>query len=50
MLNNLSIGNIYKDDLKEVYFKNIEKINEIKLISETQKLPICIECCVEKIR
>jgi sulfatase maturation enzyme AslB (radical SAM superfamily) len=50
MLNNLSIGNIYKDDLKEVYFKNIEKINEIKLISETKKLPICTECCVEKIR
>jgi len=50
MLNNFSIGNIYKDDLKEIYCENIKEISEIKLLSEAQKLPICLECCVEKIR
>ena len=50
MLNNLPIGNIYIDDLNEIYQKNITKITEIKTLAENKKLPICYQCCVEKIR
>lgn len=50
MLTQTIIGNIYKDDLSEVFEKNRKKIEEIKGKAETGMLPICYECCVEKIR
>ncbi len=50
MLTQTVIGNIYLNDLSEVFDKNREKIEEIKEKAQTGMLPICYQCCVEKIR
>jgi radical SAM protein with 4Fe4S-binding SPASM domain len=50
MLTQTVMGNIYLNDLSEVFEKNRKKIEEIKGKAETGMLPICYECCVEKIR
>jgi len=49
MLNEISIGNIYNDELEKMYADNNDKINRILQMANSHKLDICSECCVEKI-
>lgn len=50
MLTNYIAGNIYSESLKKIWIKNYIKIQELKKLAESKKLPVCLECCVEKIR
>ncbi|MCX7905671.1 MAG: radical SAM protein [Elusimicrobiales bacterium] len=49
MLNNFSIGNLKERSLREVFLENIDVISKIKNFCEDGKLPICRQCCVEKV-
>lgn len=49
MLNNFVIGNIYENDIKDIFRKNKDKINNLLNLSNLKKLQICKHCCVEKI-
>ncbi|MEF3279686.1 MAG: radical SAM protein [Elusimicrobiota bacterium] len=49
MLNEFYIGNIYQESLTDIFTKNIDKIETIKNLANSKKLPVCYQCCVEKI-
>ncbi len=49
MLNEFYIGNIYNENLCEIFKKNSKNIGMLKKLSSEKKLLICFQCCVEKI-
>jgi len=50
MLTNWHAGNIKNMEISKILEKAKEKSEEIKRMAENKVLPICRECCVEKIR
>lgn len=49
MLTGVIIGNIYRDDPEDIFKKNSTLIKSLEQLSRSLKLPVCRECCVEKI-
>lgn len=52
MLPNLTIGNVFSDGLPGIFSDNhaLASLNRIKELSDSGKLPVCGECCVEKLK
>lgn len=50
MLTNWRVGNVMSMEISEIIEKAKKKSQEIKRMAEEKILPICKECCVEKIR
>lgn len=49
MLTNFMIGNLKKGDIGDIFAENRDKIDRILALAESGTLPICRQCCVEKI-
>ncbi|PIS47433.1 MAG: hypothetical protein COT17_03335 [Elusimicrobia bacterium CG08_land_8_20_14_0_20_51_18] len=49
MLTNFTAGNVKTENLQEIFSKNMKKTGMILALADSGKLPVCRQCCVEKI-
>jgi hypothetical protein len=49
MLTNFIIGNIKEREISSILNDNIKKIEKIFNLANSGEIPICGQCCVEKI-
>jgi len=50
MLTNFSIGNIKNNNIIEIFESSKDQIDNLLNIANNGKLPVCSQCCVEKIK